>query len=42
MACIISPREGATVSKPVTMRFGLSGMGVAPAGLDVAGTGPHH
>ena len=28
----ISPRDGETVSSPVTVRFGLKGMGVAPAG----------
>ena len=34
--------DGATVQNPVTIRFGLSGMGVAPAGVDVANTGHHH
>jgi len=38
----ISPQNGATVSSPVTVRFGLSGMGVAPAGIEMAGTGHHH
>jgi len=38
----ISPDNGATVSSPVTVRFGLSGMGVAPAGIEMAGTGHHH
>ena len=28
---IISPMDGATVTSPVTVRFGLSGMGIAPA-----------
>jgi hypothetical protein len=28
-ACFISPADGATVSNPVTVRFGLRGMGVA-------------
>ena len=41
-AYIISPEDGATVSSPVTVRFGLSGMGVAPAGIDKEGTGHHH
>lgn len=41
-AYIISPADGATVSSPVTVRFGLVGMGVAPAGIDKAGTGHHH
>lgn len=39
---IISPEDGATVSSPVTVRFGLSGMGVAPAGVQQEGTGHHH
>lgn len=39
---IISPQDGATVSSPVTVRFGLSGMGIAPAGVPMAGTGHHH
>jgi hypothetical protein len=39
----ISPQDGATVSSPVTVRFGLKGMGVAPAGVeDKANTGHHH
>ncbi len=39
---IISPADGATVSSPVTIQFGLSGMGVAPAGTDLENTGHHH
>jgi len=39
---IISPADGATVSSPVRVQFGLSGMGVAPAGIDKARTGHHH
>lgn len=39
---IISPSDGDTVSSPVTVRFGLSGMGVAPAGTDKEKTGHHH
>lgn len=39
---IISPRPGETVSTPVVVRFGLRGMGVAPAGVDRANTGHHH
>lgn len=34
--------DGATVSSPVKVVFGLSGMGVAPAGVEKAGTGHHH
>ena len=41
-AYIISPADGATVTSPVTVRFGLTGMGVAPAGIDKANTGHHH
>jgi len=38
----LSPTDGETVSSPVTVRFGLSGMGVAPAGTDKPNTGHHH
>lgn len=39
---IISPENGATISTPVKVLFGLSGMGVAPAGVDKEKTGHHH
>lgn len=39
---IISPQDGDTVSSPVTVVFGLSGMGVAPAGTARDNTGHHH
>ncbi len=39
---IVSPADGATISGPVTVVFGLSGMGVAPAGTQVENTGHHH
>ncbi len=39
---IISPADGAVISGPVTIRFGLKGMGVAPAGVERAATGHHH
>ncbi len=39
---IISPADGDTVSSPVTIKFGLKGMGVAPAGIDKPNTGHHH
>lgn len=39
---IISPADGATVSGPVLVVFGLSGMGVAPAGVEKDMTGHHH
>ena len=38
----ISPSAGETASSPVVVRFGLSGMGVAPAGIDKKHTGHHH
>jgi len=38
----ISPAHGEVVSSPVKVRFGLTGMGVAPAGVAVADTGHHH
>ena len=38
----ISPKDGETVSSPVTVRFGLKGMGVAPAGTVKETTGHHH
>ena len=38
----ISPVDGATVSNPVTVRFGLKNMGVAPAGVQMDNTGHHH
>lgn len=39
---IISPTDGDVVSSPVTVKFGLKGMGVAPAGVDKPNTGHHH
>ncbi|MGN6656082.1 MAG: DUF4399 domain-containing protein [Rhodanobacter sp.] len=38
----ISPADGATVGPEVTVRFGLKGMGVAPAGVVKENTGHHH
>lgn len=38
----VNIEEGATVSSPVTINFGLSGMGVAPAGTEKENTGHHH
>ena len=38
----INLKDGDTVSNPVTIKFGLSGMGVAPAGVEKAKTGHHH
>jgi hypothetical protein len=39
---ILSPSDGATVTSPVLVQFGLSGMGVAPAGVERDNTGHHH
>ena len=39
---IIKPAAGARVKSPVTVVFGLSGMGVAPAGVKFDNTGHHH
>jgi hypothetical protein len=39
---IISPKDGDVVTSPVTVLFGLEGMGVAPAGVDKENTGHHH
>ena len=39
---ILSPVDGATVTSPVTVRFGASGVGVAPAGVNAPDTGHHH
>jgi hypothetical protein len=38
----ITPLDGQVVQGPVVVRFGLSGMGVAPAGTMVGDTGHHH
>ena len=39
---IISPKDGAMVTSPVTVRFGLKGMGIAPAGVAFENSGHHH
>ena len=38
----IAPKDGETVTSPVTVRFGLKGMGIAPAGIAFENTGHHH
>ena len=38
----VYPHNGSYVPPTFTVRFGLIGMGVAPAGLDKANTGHHH
>lgn len=39
---LISPSDGEVVTSPVTVRFGLDQMGVAPAGVAKKHTGHHH
>lgn len=41
-AYFINLENGASVSGPVHIQMGLSGMGIAPAGTDVEMTGHHH
>jgi hypothetical protein len=38
----VTPKAGEMVKSPVAVRFGLKGMGVAPAGVEKAKTGHHH
>jgi len=38
----IEPADGAVVSETFTVKFGISGMDVAPAGVDTPQTGHHH
>jgi len=38
----INLKDGDTVSSPFVVQFGLSGMGVAPAGVEKPNTGHHH
>jgi hypothetical protein len=39
---LITPRNGSTVKNPITVRFGLKGVGIAPAGVSFPNTGHHH
>jgi Domain of unknown function (DUF4399) len=39
---IVKPAAGARVKSPVTVVFGLTGMGIAPAGVKFDNTGHHH
>ena len=39
---IITPHDGDVIEGPVTVKFGLKNMGVAPAGIDNPNTGHHH
>ena len=38
----ITPEDGQTIESPFVTRFGLEGMGVAPAGVERENTGHHH
>lgn len=38
----IAPQNGAKLHSPFTVRFGLKGMGIAPAGIKFDNTGHHH
>ncbi len=39
---IINLKDGGEVSSPFLVQFGLTGMGVAPAGVEKPNTGHHH
>jgi len=39
---IIFPKDGKSVKKKFTIKFGLKGMGIAPAGIKFPNTGHHH
>lgn len=41
-AYFIAPRNGDKIAGPVTVKFGLQGYGVAPAGVIQEKTGHHH
>lgn len=41
-AYIVEPADGANVPETFTVKFGLSGMDLAPAGVDRENTGHHH
>lgn len=38
----IAPKDGDTLTNPVQVKFGLKGMGVAPAGIAFENSGHHH
>lgn len=38
----IAPKDGETLSGPVAVKFGLKGMGIAPAGFAFENSGHHH
>jgi hypothetical protein len=39
---IVSPKNGAKVTSPVTVKFGIQGMKVVPAGTKEENSGHHH
>lgn len=39
---IMEPGDGATVTSPVTIKFGLTNMQIAPAGDNIENSGHHH
>jgi hypothetical protein len=39
---IINLKDGAKVKSPFLVQFGLSGMGIAPSGVEKPNTGHHH
>lgn len=39
---IINLQDGAKVKSPILVQFGLSAMGIAPAGVEKPNTGHHH
>jgi Domain of unknown function (DUF4399) len=41
-AYIINLKDGDTVTSPFKVQFGLTGMGIAPAGVERLNTGHHH
>ena len=41
-AWLIEPKDGAVVKNPITVKFGIEGMRVAPAGSDEPDSGHHH
>lgn len=38
----IEPKDGAEISGPVSVKMGLSGMEISPAGVEKANAGHHH
>ena len=39
---IVSPKNGAKVASPVTVKFGIKGMTISPAGMKADNSGHHH